>query len=223
MRFEVLCRNGSRPDVRDQGLRDTVLVKELVELLVRFTQPAETKPFMHHCHILEPDDNGMMGQFLTTWLEAASAAVVDCPEPTPIPTATETMMTYHFSRMIDLPFDDAIAATTDALKKHGFGVLTEIDIQATLKKKLDVDYRPYRILGACNPQMAYQALQAEDKIGTMLPCNVIVQQREDGKVEVSAVDPVSSMQAIDNPKLADTAGKVRDMLRQVIDEIGVRA
>ena len=131
-------------------------------------------------------------------------------------------MSYHFSKTIDMPFDEAVAATTDALGKHGFGVLTEIDVQATLKKKLGVDYRPYRILGACNPTMAYQALQAEDKIGTMLPCNVIVQQREDGAVEVSAVDPAASMQAIDNPRLADVAGQVRDMLRQVVDELGER-
>jgi uncharacterized protein (DUF302 family) len=129
-------------------------------------------------------------------------------------------MTYHFSTTVELSFDAAVAATTDALKTHGFGVLTEIDVQATLKKKLSVDYRPYRILGACNPTMAYQALLAEDKIGTMLPCNVIVQQRADGKVEISAVDPVASMQAIENPRLADVAAKVRQMLRQVVDEIG---
>ncbi|MFS2008751.1 DUF302 domain-containing protein [Azospirillum sp. CT11-132] len=132
-------------------------------------------------------------------------------------------MTYHFSKVVEMPFEDAVSATTDALKKHGFGVLTEIDVKATLKKKLDVEYRPYRILGACNPKMAFQALQAEDKIGTMLPCNVIVQQREDGKVEVSAVDPVASMQAIDNPSLADVARQVQGMLRQVIDDLGNRA
>ncbi|MBP2292695.1 DUF302 domain-containing protein [Azospirillum rugosum] len=132
-------------------------------------------------------------------------------------------MTYHVSKVVDMPFDDAVSATTDALKEHGFGVLTDIDVRATLKKKLDVDYRPYRILGACNPTMAYQALQAEDKIGTMLPCNVIVQQREDGKVEVSAVDPVASMQAIDNPTLADVARQVQGMLRQVVDDLGSRA
>lgn len=131
-------------------------------------------------------------------------------------------MTYHFSKVVELPFEDAVSATTEALKEHGFGVLTEIDVKATLKKKLDVEYRPYRILGACNPKMAYKALQAEDKIGTMLPCNVIVQQREDGKVEVSAVDPVASMQAIDNPNLADVARQVQGMLRQVIDDLGRR-
>lgn len=132
-------------------------------------------------------------------------------------------MTYHFSTIVDMPFEDAVSATTEALKERGFGVLTEIDVRATLKKKLDVDYRPYRILGACNPKMAYQALQAEDKIGTMLPCNVIVQQHENGTVEVSAVDPVASMQAIDNPNLADVAGQVQGMLRQVIEDLGRRA
>ena len=129
-------------------------------------------------------------------------------------------MAYHLSTIIELPFDAAVAATTEALQRHGFGILTEIDVQATLKKKLDVDFRPYRILGACNPQMAYQALQAEDRIGTMLPCNVIVQQREGGKVEVSAVDPVASMQAVENPKLLEAATKVREMLRQMVEEIG---
>ena len=129
-------------------------------------------------------------------------------------------MAYHFSTLVKLPFEAAVAATTEALKRHGFGVLTEIDVQATLRKKLDVDFRPYRILGACNPQMAYKALQTEDKIGTMLPCNVIVQQRPDGAIAVSAVDPVASMQAVDNPALADTAETVRKMLRQVVEEIG---
>lgn len=127
---------------------------------------------------------------------------------------------YYFSKVVDLSFDAALAATIEALGKHGFGVLTDIDVQATLKKKLDVSFRPYRILGACNPGMAHQALLAEDKIGTMLPCNVVVQQLSGGGIEVSAVDPVASMQAIDNPMLAETALKVREMLRRVIDEIG---
>ena len=127
---------------------------------------------------------------------------------------------YYFSKVVDLPFAAAITATTEALGKHGFGVLTDIDVQATLKKKLDVSFRPYRILGACNPGMAHKALVAEDKIGTMLPCNVVVQERPGGRVEVSAVDPVASMQAVENPALAETATKVREMLRQVIDEIG---
>lgn len=129
-------------------------------------------------------------------------------------------MTYEFSTTVELAFADAVTVTTDVLKKHGFGVLSEIDVQATLKKKLGVEFRPYRILGACNPQLAYQALLAEDKIGTMLPCNVVIQQRADGKVEISAVDPVASMQAIENPALAETAAKVQTMLRQVVDEIG---
>ena len=105
--------------------------------------------------------------------------------------------------------------------QHGFGVLTQIDVQATLKKKLDVDFRPYRILGACNPQMAYQALLAEQRIGAMLPCNFIAQQREGGKVEVSAVDFVASMMTVENPKLAEAVTEVGEMLCQVIDEVGV--
>jgi uncharacterized protein (DUF302 family) len=129
-------------------------------------------------------------------------------------------MSYHFTRVVDLPYDKAIEAVTAALAKQGFGVLTEIDVKATLKKKLDVDFQPYRILGACNPKMAYQALQAENKTGTMLPCNVIVQQRPDGKVEVSAVDPVASMAAIDNPKLGGIANEVREMLKRAVENVG---
>jgi uncharacterized protein (DUF302 family) len=128
-------------------------------------------------------------------------------------------MTYHFSKTLNAPFDQAIESVTAALGEKGFGVLTTIDVKATLKKKLDVDFRPYTILGACNPNFAYQALQHEDKIGTMLPCNVIVQQRDDGKVEVSAVDPIASMQAIDNPALGAVAGQVRDLLRQAIESL----
>ena len=129
-------------------------------------------------------------------------------------------MGYHFSKTLAMPFDAAIAATMATLQRHGFGVLTDIDVRATLQKKLNVAFRPYRILGACNPGMAFQALQVEDKIGTMLPCNVILQQRDDGTVEVSAVDPVASMQAIDNPKLAAIASQVRGMLQQVIADLG---
>jgi uncharacterized protein (DUF302 family) len=129
------------------------------------------------------------------------------------------MSTYHFSKIVSGGFDDTIARVTAALGKEGFGVLTEIDVGATLKKKLDVDFRPYRILGACNPTFAYQALQAEDKIGTMLPCNVVVQQRDGGKVEVSAVDPVASMMAIDNPALGGIAAEVRARLQRVIENL----
>ena len=120
--------------------------------------------------------------------------------------------------MVDLPFDEAIARVTDELQKEGFGVLTEIDVAATLKKKLDVDFQPYRILGACNPNFAYQALQAEDKIGTMLPCNVIVQETDDG-VEVAAVDPIASMASVENPALREIAEHVQALLKRVIEAI----
>lgn len=128
-------------------------------------------------------------------------------------------MSYHFSKTLDLNFDEAIEKTTAILKEEGFGVLTEIDIKETLKKKLDVDFRKYHILGACNPPNAYKALQAEGHIGLMLPCNVIVQEHEDGKVEVSAVDPVASMQAIENEGLGQVAKDVRNMLKNVIDRL----
>ena len=125
-------------------------------------------------------------------------------------------MSYYFSRTLNVSFDEAIQRTREELHKEGFGILTEIDVKATLKKKLDVDFRPYRILGACNPPFAYQALQAEDKIGTMLPCNVIVQQLEEGRSEVAAIDPIASMRAVDNPNLTEVAQQIQDKLRQVI-------
>ena len=128
-------------------------------------------------------------------------------------------MTYHFSKRLRLPIESAVGRVTEALKQQGFGILTEIDVEQTLKKKLGVDFRPYRILGACNPPLAYQALQVEDKIGTMLPCNVIVQDVGDGMVEISAVDPVASMAAVDNPKLAVVAETVQAKLRDVIDSL----
>ena len=128
-------------------------------------------------------------------------------------------MSYHFSKTVDLPFDAAVAATTAALKNHGFGVLTQIDVKDTLNKKIGANFRPYLILGACNPKLAYEALTLEDKIGTMLPCNVVVQQHDGGKVEISAVDPVASMAAIENQKLSAVAGQVRDLLKQVVAEI----
>ena len=108
-------------------------------------------------------------------------------------------MSYYFSKVIEGDFADVVGRTREALKQEGFGVITEIDVQATLKAKIGVDFRPYLILGACNPAMAHEALQVEDKVGAMLPCNVVVQQRADGAVEVAAIDPVASMQAIDNP------------------------
>ncbi len=128
-------------------------------------------------------------------------------------------MPYYFSKSVDLDFDAAIDKVTARLKDAGFGVLTEIDVKATMKKKLDKDMRPYRILGACNPDFAYQALTAENKVGTMLPCNVIVREDDSGTIEVAAIDPIASMQAIDNPALADIAGQVRSSLKQVIDEL----
>jgi uncharacterized protein (DUF302 family) len=126
-------------------------------------------------------------------------------------------MAYHFSKTTALPMDKAIEHVTNALAAKGFGVLTTIDVGATLKKKLGVDFRPYVILGACNPGFAYKALQQESHIGTMLPCNVILQQVDEGHIEVSAVDPISSMQGVGNPTLSSVAGEVRDVLKQVID------
>ncbi len=128
-------------------------------------------------------------------------------------------MSYYFSKILSVSFEEAISKVTDELKKEGFGILTDIDVKETLKKKLNVDFRKYRILGACNPPFAYQALQAEDKIGTMLPCNVVVQEHTEGKVEVAAVDPVASMKAIENPKLRDVAGQVQAKLKRVIDSL----
>ena len=128
-------------------------------------------------------------------------------------------MEYYFSKIIATSFDDAIQKVTEALKAEGFGILTEIDIKATLKKKLDVDFYNYTILGACNPPFAYKALLAEDKIGTMLPCNVIVQEKAEGVVEVSAVDPAASMQAIENKALNDIATEIRGRLQKVIEQL----
>jgi uncharacterized protein (DUF302 family) len=127
-------------------------------------------------------------------------------------------MDYYFSKKLDVGFDEAVEKAKAALKEEGFGVLAEIDVAATLKKKLDVDFRPYRILGACHPQSAYAALQAEDKIGLMLPCNVIVQELDDG-VEVAAIDPIASMAAVENEGLAEVAASVQQKLRSVIDNL----
>ena len=126
-------------------------------------------------------------------------------------------MSYVFSKTVAVSFDQAIIRVTEELSNEGFGILTEIDVQATLKKKLDVDFRKYCILGACNPAFAYRALQSEAHIGVMLPCNVIVQEYEDGRVEVAAADPLTMMQAVDNNNLTDFLIQVRGKLRQVID------
>ena len=128
-------------------------------------------------------------------------------------------MSYYFNKTVDMSFDEAISKVTEELKKEGFGVLTEIDVTAALKKKINVDFRKYRILGACNPSFAYKALLAEDKIGTMLPCNVIVQEKEDGKIEVAAVNPVASMQAIKNENLGEIATAVQSKLKEVIENL----
>lgn len=128
-------------------------------------------------------------------------------------------MSYYFSKTVTDDFNTAITNVTEELKREGFGILTEIDVKETLKKKLDVDFRRYKILGACNPHFAHQALLAEDTIGTMLPCNVIVQEHANGLVEVSAVDPVASMMAIQNEKLGEVANEVREKLERVINNI----
>ncbi|MDF9796136.1 uncharacterized protein (DUF302 family) [Catalinimonas alkaloidigena] len=129
-------------------------------------------------------------------------------------------MQYYFSKKLtNTTFEQALEKVAEVLKSKGFGILTEIDVQATMKKKLDEDLRPYKILGACNPSFAFKALQAENKIGTMLPCNVIVQVLEDGVVEVAAVDPMASMQAVENPGLESIAGEVQDQLKSAIEEL----
>jgi len=128
-------------------------------------------------------------------------------------------MSYYFAREVDLSFDEAVERATEELKKEGFGVLTEIDVKATLKKKLDADFRNYRILGACNPPFAHQALLAEPHIGLMLPCNVVVQDGENGKTLVSAIDPIASMQAVENESLGEVAEQVRVKLQNVIKSI----
>ena len=127
------------------------------------------------------------------------------------------MSTYTFSKTLDLSMEDAIDHVTAELQKEGFGILTTIDVKATLKKKLDIDFRPYIILGACNPPFAYKALQAEPHIGSMLPCNVIVQDVGNGKTEIAAIDPMASMQAVDNEALGAVAAEVQSRLRKVID------
>jgi len=128
-------------------------------------------------------------------------------------------MSYYFSKTVRSNFDDTIVAVTEALKLEGFGVLTDIDLKQTFKKKLHVDFKNYRILGACNPQFAYRALQTEDKIGTMLPCNVIVQEEAGGAVTVAAVDPIASMQGVKNPDLAEIAHEVQVHLRRVVERL----
>lgn len=128
-------------------------------------------------------------------------------------------MSYYFTKIVNLSFDDAVQRVTEQLKQEGFGILTEIDVKATFKKKLDVDFRNYRILGACNPPFAYRALQTERMVGTMLPCNVIVQEVNESQTEITAIDPVASMQAVGNPALAEIAGQVRLKLQSAVEKV----
>ena len=124
---------------------------------------------------------------------------------------------YHFSKVLDVTFDEAIARAIAALKTEGFGILTEIDVKATLKKKIDVDFRPYTILGACNAPIAHQMLQVDDKVGVLYPCNVVVQQREDGKIEVSAIDPQAMFQDIEGPAAREIAQRAREQMQAVMN------
>lgn len=126
-------------------------------------------------------------------------------------------MSYYLAKILNTGFDDAVRHTIEVLKQDGFGIITEIDVKETLKKKINVDFRNYRILGACNPALAHKALEIEDKVGTMLPCNVVVQDLGGGRIEVAAIDPVASMQAIENPRLTAAAEEVRGKLRKVIE------
>ena len=129
------------------------------------------------------------------------------------------IMSYYFSKILDITFESAVERVTAELKKEGFGVLTQIDVKETLKKKLDVDFRKYKILGACNPPFAYQALQKEDKIGVMLPCSVILQEIAENKIEVAAVDPIASMKGVENTELGEIAGQVQAKLKQVVENL----
>jgi uncharacterized protein (DUF302 family) len=134
-------------------------------------------------------------------------------------TQKNKKMSYYFNKTINGTFEEVIDKVTKGLKEEGFGILTDIDISATLKKKLDVDFKKYRILGACNPPYAYKALQAEDKIGTMLPCNVIVQEVDNGIIEVAAVNPMASMLAVENEDLNEIANEITAMLENVIEKL----
>lgn len=128
-------------------------------------------------------------------------------------------MTYHFSKVVDASFEEAIAQVTDSLKQEGMGVLTEIDVQAAFKKKLDIEFRQYRILGACHPQIAYQMLETDDKAGVLYPCNVVVQEHNDGRVEVSAIDPLMMFLPLHSPKAKEIAINTSQKMQRVIDRL----
>lgn len=127
---------------------------------------------------------------------------------------------YHFSKVLDVSFEEAIARVTEALQQEGLGILTEIDVQAAFKKKLDVEFRPYKILGACHPKIAYQMLQTDDKAGVLYPCNVVVQEHEDGSVEVSAVDPLMMFLTLHSPKAKEIALEASQIMRAVMARLG---
>ncbi len=128
-------------------------------------------------------------------------------------------MAYYFSKFLNIPFQSAVTRVSEELKKEGFGILNDIDVKETLRKKLNVTVKRYRILGACHPEYAYRALKIETKIGTMLPCNVIVRESQEGRIEVAAIDPVASMQAVDNPALSEIAGEIQTKLKEVISRL----
>jgi uncharacterized protein (DUF302 family) len=128
-------------------------------------------------------------------------------------------MSYNTNKIVNCSYDEAIVKVTEELKKEGFGVLTEIDVKETLKKKIDVDFRKYKILGACNPPLAYKALQAEENIGVMLPCNVIVQEKDNGEVQVSAINPMVAMQSVGNKQLGEVAEQVSSKLQNVLKNL----
>ena len=128
-------------------------------------------------------------------------------------------MSYYLGKILRMPFADAVARTVEALKKEGFGIITQVDVKETLKSKIGVDFPAYQILGACNPTLAYEALKLENKVGTMLPCNVVVRDAGSGNTEVAAIDPVASMQALDNPELKRAAAEVRQRLQKVVDQL----
>jgi len=134
-------------------------------------------------------------------------------------TGKENAMSYYLTKTVSIPFEEALVKVTEELKKEGFGIITEIDVRETLKKKLNVEFRKYRILGACNPNFAYQALKEEERIGLLLPCNVIIQEKETGQTEVSAINPMETMKTVQNPKLVAIAGQVQARLKKVIERI----
>jgi uncharacterized protein (DUF302 family) len=126
---------------------------------------------------------------------------------------------YAFFKVVNYTFDNAVEKVTEGLTKEGFGILTEIDVSATLKKKLDVEFRPYKILGACNPSFAYESLKKEEQIGLMLPCNIIIYENNNKEIVVAAIDPIASMKAVQNESLIETASLVQNKLKKVIGEL----